>query len=266
MNTLKLLPFLAIGGLFCLSPLSLRADDHDHDDFDDDDSVWEVTIGAGVEFEPVSPGIGKYTTEPLPWIDITYRDRYYLSVERGLGATVYKDERFSFDLALDLEFGRDEEDAPVELKGMGNIDEAGVLVATLGYQAGPYELELEFGQQLGGTDGWRARLSVEREWDLGGGHAFSVSPYLDIADSKTMRAWYGVDAAQSLRSGRAQYRPGSGLERCGVELMLMRRFGEHWGVAASVDVGVLLGDAKKSPLTTKDSQVMGARLGVLYRF
>lgn len=269
MNKLLLLPFYAVGGLLMVFPHCLRADDHAHaGDVDDDDvnQVWSVNVGGMVLVEPVSPGIDKYVFEPLPYVDITYRGRYYLSVERGLGATVVDCNGLTFDVALDYEFGRNESDAKKELRGMGDIGSSALATATLGYTLGRYEFSLEGEKALGGPKGLRGKLSVTRGWDLGCGFQFSASPYLIYADSKTMRAFYGVSAVQSARSGRAQYRPGAGLERCGLELMLMRQLGRGWSVAAMADFGALLGDARKSKLTTKDTQLMGAGLAVFYRF
>ncbi len=269
MNKTLLLPFFVVGGFLAAFPCGLRADNHAHDgDLDDDDlnQVWSVNVGAMVLAEPVSPGIDKYTFEPLPYVDITYRGRYYLSVYRGLGATVVQSGGFTFDLALNYEFGRDESDARTELRGMGDIGSAAVATAKAGYSLGRYKIGLEGEKAFGGAKGWRGTLSVEREWGLGGGFQLSASPYLVFADGKTMRAYYGVSAEQSARSGRAQYRPGSGLERCGIELMLMRQLGRGWSVAAMADLGTLLGDARKSTLTTKDTQLMGAGLAVFYRF
>ncbi len=270
MHKKQILPILALGGWLIASPLVLRADDHPHQgDFDDDDgagSDWSVTVGALAMVEPVSPGIGKYKVEPLPYIDITYRGRYYLSAERGLGATLVREGGFTFDLALNYEFGRDESDARKELRGMGDIDSSALATATLGYALGRYEFALRTEKALGGAEGWRARLSVERGWALGGGLRLETSPYLIYGDGKTMRAYYGVDAVQSLRSGRPQYRPGAGLERCGLELTLTRELGRGWAVAAMADYGVLLGDARRSKLTTEDSQLMEAGLVLMYRF
>ena len=269
MNKLLLLPFYAVGGLLMMFPYCLRADDHPHDGVLDDDDlnqVWSVNVGALVMAGLVSPGIDKYTFEPLPYVDITYRGRYYLSVYRGLGATLVQSDGFTFDLALNYEDGRDESDARKELRGMGDIGSSAVATATAGYSIGRYKIGLNGEKAFGGAKGWRGKLSIEREWDLGCGFQLSASPYLIYADSKTMRAYYGVSAVQSARSGRAQYRPGSGLERCGIELLLMRQLGRGWNVAAMADFGALLGDARKSKLTTEDNQLMGAGLAVFYRF
>ena len=46
----------------------------------------------------------------------------------------------------------------------------------------------------------------------------------------------------------------------------MRQLGRGWNVAAMADFGALLGDARKSKLTTEDNQLMGAGLAVFYRF
>lgn len=47
---------------------------------------WDVTIGIGGEYGPVSPGVDKTELDALPYVDIEYKDRYFLNFERGLGA------------------------------------------------------------------------------------------------------------------------------------------------------------------------------------
>ena len=90
---------------------------------------WDITIGAGAFYEPVSPGVDEYETEPLPFVDITYKDRYFANVYRGLGAYLYKSpeveghliEEYAIGVAIDYDEGRDADDFEdnLNLQGYG---------------------------------------------------------------------------------------------------------------------------------------------------
>lgn len=259
------LVFLAIGGLFlALVPQGLS--NQVQSPAEDAEPVWESRLGAVAVLRPVSPGVDKYRLMPLPFVEVVYRHRYFLSTERGLGATVVAANGFSADLALHFDLGRKEDWAETELRGLGDIEAAPVAAGTLRYRNGGYTVALKGRRALGSYDGLRGELALAQQRRIGNGLALTLESYLAWADSATMEAYYGVDAAQSVGSGRAGYRPSAGLERWGGRLRLMRQFGARWGVATTLDYGVLLGDARRSPLTTEDTQLMQAALAVYFRF
>ncbi|MBK8478022.1 MAG: MipA/OmpV family protein [Opitutaceae bacterium] len=259
------LVFLVIGGiLLALVPQRLPAQVQSPEQ--DSDPAWESRLGAAAMLRPVSPGVDKYRLMPLPFVEVVYRHRYFLSTERGLGATVVAANGFSADLALHFDLGRKEDWAETELRGLGDIGAAPVAAATLRYRNGGYTVAVKGRRALGSYDGLRGESTLARQWRTGSGLVLTLESYLAWADSATMAAFYGVDAAQSLRSGRAGYRPGAGLERWGGRLRLMRQIGARWGVAATLDYGVLLGDARRSPLTSEDNQLVQAALAVFFRF
>lgn len=260
-----LFSFLALGGLLLASaPLQLFA--QERTPAEESEPAWESRLGAVAFVRPVSPGIDKYRLTPLPFVEVVYRHRYFLSTERGLGAVVFAADGLSLDTALHFDLGRREDWASVELHGMGDVDAAAVAAATLRYRTGGYSVALKARRALGSYDGLRGELSAGHRWEFAGGLSLSLEAYLAYADRNTAAAYYGIDAVQASRSGRAPYTLDAGLERWGGRLRLTRPLGRGWAVGALLDCGALLGDARKSPLTTEDVQLMQASLAVFYRF
>src|SRR5258705_330051 len=47
---------------------------------------WTVTVGGGALATPSYPGASSFTVLPLPYIDVRYRDRFFLSPFAGIDA------------------------------------------------------------------------------------------------------------------------------------------------------------------------------------
>lgn len=262
----KLPPLLALAAAL-LQPPTANADEPAHEDHSDGD--WSITAGAGILTRVVSPGIGEYRTQALPYIDLTYRDRYYLSVARGLGATLIQKGGFTFDAAFNYDHGREEKDARTELHGMGDIKESIEVTATATYAfCERFQVGAKFSQSLNddGYDGFRVELSARTEYSPLSRLTLGLQPYVSFGSADTMKAFYGVTAAQSLASGYRPFTPEGGAELCGARLSAHVRLTDHWSFVAEADGGALLSDAKDSPLTRKNSQLFGGMAFFVYRF
>lgn len=262
---MKTLPLLLAAALLPL-PAAI-ADEPTHEHHADGD--WSLSVGAGVLTSVVAPGIDEYRTQALPYIDLTYRDRYYLSVSRGLGATLIRTGGFTFDAAFDYDDGREEKDARAELRGMGDVKESIEITATASYEfCEQLQVEAEFSQSLNddGYKGFRVELSAETEFSPHPRLTLGLQPYLRFSSDDTMQALYGVSAVQSIASGYRRFTPSGGAELCGARLSAHVRLSERWSLVAEADGGALLSDAKDSPLTRKSSQLFGGFAALVYRF
>jgi outer membrane scaffolding protein for murein synthesis (MipA/OmpV family) len=256
--------------LFAAALLQLPAaiaDEPAHEHRSDGD--WSLSVGAGVLTHVVSPGIDEYRTQALPYIDLTYRDRYYLSVARGLGATLVRTGGFTFDAAFTYDDGREEKHARAELRGMGDVKESVEITATAAYAfCEQFQFGAEFAQSLNddGYEGFRVELSARTEYSPLPRLTLGLQPYLRFGSEDTMQALYGVSAAQSLTSGYRRFAPAGGAELCGARLSAHVCLTDRWSLVAEADGGALLGDTKDSPLTRKNSQLFGGFAALVYRF
>lgn len=158
---------------------------------------WDVTIGIGGEYDPVSPGVDKTEFEVLPYFDIEYKDRYFLMHERGLGAYLLRSEdesEYALGVAVGYAEGRAESDARAELDGLGDIDGAAEVVVFAEGGIGFIEAELEVAKALGGHDGLAAELSAGVDAPVTDRLFVGVEPFITYADKKYTESFYGVSA------------------------------------------------------------------------
>jgi outer membrane scaffolding protein for murein synthesis (MipA/OmpV family) len=76
----------------------------------------------------------------------------------------------------------------------------------------------------------------------------AAGPMLTLADARYEQSYFGIDPAQSARSGRPVYRPGGGVEGVGVGATLIVPITQKIAVTAVVGYTRLLGDAARSPI------------------
>lgn len=230
---------------------------------------WDVTVGIGGEYEPVSPGVDKTEFEALPYFDIEYKDRYFLMFERGLGAYLLRSEdepEYALGVAVGYAEGRDEADAKAELDGLGDIDGAAELVVFAEGEIGFVEVELEVAKALGGHDGLTAELSAGVDASITDRLFVGVVPFITYGDEKYTESFYGVSASQAANSATySQYDTDGGFENYGVELEANYKITQNWSAITSASYTRLLGDAKDSPIVDNKG-FFGASVGLAYTF
>jgi outer membrane protein len=84
--------------------------------------------------------------------------------------------------------------------------------------------------------------------------ALSIAPGFTFADGRNQQTFFGIDATQSARSGRAEYQADGGLNS--VRLAFGAEYGisPRWGLGARVVLSKLRGDAADSPITQDTTQ------------
>ena len=252
---------LAVVGLLCLLASAARADD------------WDVTIGAGAIYGPEYPGADEYGFSPLPYVDVTWRDRLFLRSEQGLGGYVVNWENQDGGLIEGLSAGlsvrpsetRDEDDDD-RLDGLGDIDlsaEVG-LFATL--EVGFLTFGAELYQDVGnGHEGLRGEVSTGVGHQLTERLSVEAETFLQFGDGQYLESFFGVTGRQAGRSRLDRYDAGSGLYGAGVGLSTRYQLTESWGLLGFVEYSRLVGDAADSPIVENEGAVeVGAF--VAYRF
>lgn len=252
---------LAVAGLLFLLASAARADD------------WDVTLGAGAIYGPEYPGADEYGFSPLPYVDVTWRDRLFLRSEQGLGGYVVNWENQDGGLIEGLSAGlsvrpsetRDEDDDD-RLDGLGDIDlsaEVG-LFATL--EVGFLTFGAELYQDVGnGHEGLRGEVSTGVGHQLTERLSVEAETFLQFGDGQYLESFFGVTGRQAGRSRLDRYDAGSGLYGAGVGLSTRYQLTESWGLLGFVEYSRLVGDAADSPIVENEGAVeVGAF--VAYRF
>lgn len=208
-----------------------------------------------------------------PLLGISYNDgRFFAGTQRGIagvGYEVFKTESVSVFGAVGYSGGRkdgNDKDSP-RFKGMGKIEASALLAA--GVEWSPFGDLLQLS--------WLTLASTKRE--QGYGSAFgatvgfpiwgplngSVSISTLYADRKSAQTYYGVTAAQSIRSGNPVYEAKAGWVQRELSLDLTYDINKQWSATAGVGRLTRTGPAAKSPLYTKRNEPT-ATLAISYSF
>lgn len=223
---------------------------------------WKVVIGAAAVVLPEYEGSDKFKVLPFPIVSASYGDWAHLDT-KGLTVDLYRHNGFRIGVKAGYEFGRKESDSDY-LRGMGDIGAGGVVGGIVSYETGPFKVYGEIDKTLGGSDGLTGTLgaSASHRYDR---FVFSADASATFADDKYMEAYFGVNAGQSARSGLPEYKAKAGLKRADLKASVSYLVAENWSVTAAAGAGLLIGDARNSPIVRDKIQPV-ARIGAAYRF
>ncbi len=225
---------------------------------------WSFYVGGGMLYAPSYLGDNDYQLSAVPYIRVTKGDRFFASVQEGVGYSLINNENFRAGPLAQLEFGRDENgsspfrisgERTKDLIGLGDIDTSVSIGGFAEYDFGNFELKVTAGHALGGHDGAKAEISFEYDKRVmtGGPPLFiTLGPNVVWADNKFLDANFGVSAAQALASGLAENNPSSGIYSYGASGNILLPVSRK-GNAALVLIGSydrLTGDAADAPLVT----------------
>ncbi|WP_018974387.1 MipA/OmpV family protein [Rudaea cellulosilytica] len=225
---------------------------------------WDITIGAGAVSLPEYPGSDEQKTRALPMINIRY-GRFFLGGDGsaggggpggGLGVYLYEDEHWRVGAMVSAgAFKARKEADDARLRGLGDIDGTARVGAFARYTQGWLSARLSVSSDVGDNrQGTLAELGLNANWVVSRQLVLSAGPSVTWANGEYMQTFFGIDALQSERSGRPQYRAGGGVSSIGFGASARYRFDEHWGLGAFASTSQLQGDAKDSPITQDKTQ------------
>jgi outer membrane protein len=235
---------------------------------------WDITLGAGAASMPKYPGSDEQKLRMLPMIAVRY-GRFFIGGDSGagggagggIGVNVYEDHnlRVGAMVSVGAFKARKEADDP-RLHGLGDIDGTTRLGAFASYKLGWLSADASVSSDVGDNkQGTVAKLGLSANWSPSPRLRISAGPNMTWANGEYMQTFFGIDALQSQRSGRAPYRAGGGVSGVGFGASAHYGFDAHWGLGAFVSTSQLQGDAKDSPIT-QDKTQSSFGLFATYRF
>ncbi|SFC61491.1 Outer membrane scaffolding protein for murein synthesis, MipA/OmpV family [Kosakonia oryzae] len=238
----------------------------------DDDTAAQnaFTLGIGGQYAPRYSGSDKQRLQMVPVIQARWNALFFDS-QKGLGYDLQADNGLYFEHTLGYGLGRADSnsgwrDGANNLKGMGNIDATLNTAMAVGWSITPW-LNIEGKATLPLTDGqgvqYQTSLALIPLQTASDTLAFQSAAL--FGDSRYMNTFYGVNRAQSLRSGYARYAAASGFYGVNSDLTWNHQFDEHWGAMISVGYSWLSDHAADSPLVQRRNEGSGV-LAILYTF
>jgi len=230
----------------------------------DESKLWNFTIGGGIAAAPHYEGADRDRFRLVPFGSITYDDTVRLGPD-GLAVTVLKADGVSVAPVLGYGGGR-QESTDSNLKGLGTIQSAVTLGVILKYQTGPFSVTITPREAVThSNDGFVANFTAAYAWQIAPRLKLSVGPALGVADGRYEQTYFGVDAEQSLRSGKRAYSPDGGVKDVGLTGALNYAIDSHWMLQTMVSDRELVGDAADSPIVRSKNQA-SIVTGIAYHF
>ena len=233
---------------------------------------WKFSVGIGVVDHPKFPGSDQREMRALPILGASY-GRYFVGglpgggVPLGLGANLYRDRNWSLGVGLGGGIGKARKESDdSRLAGLGDIDNTVRAAIFGGYTVGWLAMRGNVATDIGGKgQGTLASVELEGRYRLTPELTLTGGPGLTWADRKYTQTFFGIDAAQSVSSGRAEYSAGSGLNSVRVSVGALYSLTPQWEFGLRGSIGRLQGDAADSPLTFRAKQTNVGLFGS-YRF
>jgi MipA family protein len=222
---------------------------------------WNFVVGIGVISSPEYPGSDKQKVIPAPVLVAT-KGRWFFGalpatgVPFGVGLNLLQTPQWRFGLAFGSGFAQPrEEKDDIRLAGLGDIDATAQLAAFGSFTEQWFTARVAVTTDVGGNGhGTFGLVDLEGKYQVTDRFALSAAPGFTFADGRRQQTFFGIDAGQSARSGRAEYHPGGGLNAMRFALGADYRFTPQWGLGARVVFSQLEDDAADSPVTQDTNQ------------
>lgn len=217
----------------------------------DDDGKKEprrTRVGVGAQLVPSYPGADDHSLRPL--VDVS-RSRGskpfdFEAPDESFGPALIKEGGLEIGPALNLQGSRKASDVGAALDKIPFTVEAGAFVQ---YAFSPkFRIRTELRKGLGGHDGWTGQAGADFVARDGDDWLFSIGPRVTVSDGRYHRAWFGVTAAESVRTGLAAYRPGGGIQAVGATAGFIKQLTKRFGLYSYAKYDRLVGDAADSPV------------------
>lgn len=239
----------------------------------DQDGDWRIETGAGVIYAPDYEGSDDYEFNPVPLVEINWRDRVALTTKGGPGliGTPVLGENYRIDMGVRYDFGRDEDDNDA-LRGLGDLEVGAVGILKASYEFGMFGTGLELAHDLGGDrDGTTATFELGVKQPVLGGRAFAgLTADATWASDDYMQNTFGISATQSAasRAGLGVFDAEAGFKDVGLSATLGYSVTEEISLLSMARYSRLLGDAADSPLVDREGSAnqFGLFIGASYRW
>jgi outer membrane scaffolding protein for murein synthesis (MipA/OmpV family) len=224
---------------------------------------WTLIVGAGGTYEPEYEGSDKFEISPIPVVVFTYGD--WLEIDpTGVTVTALRHDGFALAARVGYESGRDEDDGD-RLRGLGDIDFAATVGAKASYKWQALELYATIDQTIDGSESLIGTFGAEFQAPVTERLILGAGIEAVVANDNLMEAYFGVNAAQSARSGLPEYKAEAGLKRVNISASATYMLSENWLVRGEAGLGILTGDAADSPIVEEKLQP-STSLFVGYKF
>lgn len=214
-----------------------------------DPTATVIAVGIGVERTPSWLGAATHQTNPVPYLDIRWRDQVEFSTVDGLSIDLLHSGPWRGGLVGTVIWNRSKSDLGVLANRVNTLNST--------VQAGTY-LEYALSENWSMGARWRHDLQgtgaaygdVYTELDLTGPGPVTHSLKLNAlaTNGAAMRRFFGVSTEVGMAIGTPAYQPGGGFSTLSATYQVFLPVSKHAGLSLAADWSRLTGAAALSPL------------------
>lgn len=209
---------------------------------------WQTNLFAEANF---ANGVFLSTTDGLGYRFLNNHSGF--SAAAGIGASGWRKESYG------------KNNSHNRLKGMGDVDPEAQANLFINYDDGAFHVSTGLHQTLGDRRG--SSVDVTGRYDLLATKTdlVELTGGFSYANKKEMNTFFGVDKAQSLSSGNAEYAAKAGIAGAGVGVNWRHAISQNWVSSVGANVTRLGDPAADSSLTDRRT-ISSLNTSIAYRF
>ena len=230
----------------------------------------DISIGGGAGIAPDYEGSNDYEFVPIPFAEVAFENGIFFNLT-GLTAkaNLIPDENWRLGPMYNYRPSRSNVDDG-QVDSLKNVSDANEVGGFAGFNYNNWFVSAEYLMDIGDAhEGWLGILRGGYNWPASKSWTLTFGLFTTYADEDYMETYFGIDAADSARSGLRLNDPDEGFKDVGFELGISCQFTDHWGGRFLGSYKRLIGDADEnsSPVTDTGSedQFFGGLL-VVYTF
>lgn len=214
------------------------------------------SLGAIGLYIPRYTGSDEHRYALYPMFDAQWKNGAFFSTVYGLGYNFSKDPALQYGLRMTAESARDESRSG-KLRGLGDVDTMFEPGAFFNYLINPNYALLSSVRYGSGVDHTGLQVSVGGRVSglLTQRHWLSASLGANWTNTSYQQSYFGVNAAQSVASGYAQFTPSSGVADVWLTTTWNWNINANWSLTTGASVKHLMGDAARSPFVFQKNPV-----------
>jgi outer membrane protein len=209
----------------------------------------QVSLGLGAGAAPDYEGSKDYTAVPLLFARVAWESGMFLRFEGGtVRANLVPSHTWRLGPVVKYIRPRDHvEDKKVD--DLKDVNPAVMVGGFAGYDIGRLSTYIQVVQDVSGSnDGLLATLGVGYSVKISEPVLMVLMASTSYASGDYMSTYFGIDAADSRRSGLKTYNTDAGFKDVGAGVIINYSVWEHVGFRAIANYTRLVGDAEDSPI------------------
>jgi outer membrane protein len=240
-----------------------------HEEYQPQAKGTQASVGLGLGAAPDYEGSNDYRAVPWLMARVNWESGRYLYFEGAtLKANLLASPKWRLGPVVRYIPARDNVDDK-QVDKLKDVDAALMAGGFAGVDIDRYSAFIQVVQDVSGSnDGLVATLGVGYTMPIDVRTVVAVAGTIDYANGEYMSTYFGINSADSARSGLKTYNADAGIKDVGVGVLFQYYPWDHVGFRVAAKYTRLVGDAADSPVVDDrgdENQLLGG-LMVTYRF